>query len=263
MEEEFLKFAIETGQEAGERLLSSFREGEPRLRGTGKEVKSVYDEVADKIIRKAIEKKYPEHSYLTEEYGLVKKKSDYLWIIDPLDGTANFENHNPFFSVSIALWQKGKPILGVIEAPFLKERFVAVSGAGARHEDFFIGVEKEARVSTIQDLKKSYFASCEGGEKDKGRVASLFQEIYSQAKDARKLGSASLELAWVGIGRLEGYLTTKIPLWDIAAGTLFVKEAGGEILHFDGTPYNWEEFQPEGNFDILVTNGKIKINLKK
>lgn len=253
----FLDIALSAAEEAGKALLAHFRSYKPLSRGMPKEVRTLYDEIADRIIVDAIEGNFPDHSYLTEESGFVERGKEYLWIVDPLDGTSNYANHNPMFAVSIALWRRGEPILGIIEAPAIYERFVAVSGHGAYREDLLRGDRTQAVVSEIDTLDRAYVLSCEGGETDKKRLAGLLSRLYLQVKELRKLGSAALELAWVGVGRSEGYVTTKISLWDIAAGVLFVKEAGGKILHFDGSPYTWQEFQPEERFDLMAINGKV------
>ena len=234
-----------------------FRKKESVVPGAPSGIKTFYDDIADDIIKELIEKHFPTHSYLTEETGLVDKQSDYLWIIDPLDGTSNFVNHNPFFSISIALWHKSSPLLGVIEVPILRETFVATAGKGAFHYDG--KRKKRTRVSTISSLSKSYLIFCEGGEKNKSRIVKIFRNLYPRTRELRKLGSAAIELAWVALGRSEGYITTQTHLWDIAAGVLFVKEAGGHLLHFDGTRYKWEEFLKSKKFDLAATNGKIKL----
>ncbi|MEM4408145.1 MAG: inositol monophosphatase family protein [Candidatus Caldarchaeum sp.] len=254
---DFLEVALTAAEKAGKTLLTHFRSYQPLSRGMAKEVRTLYDEIADRIIVSAISGNFPDHSYLTEESGLVEKGKEYLWVVDPLDGTSNYANHNPMFAVSIALWRRGEPLLGVIEAPALYERFVSVTNHGAYREDLLRGEKIQAVVSEIDTLELSYVLSCEGGETDKKRLASLLSRLYVQVKESRKLGSAALELAWVGVGRSEGYVTTKISLWDIGAGVLFVKEAGGEILHFDGSPYSWQEFHPKKKFDIVATNGKV------
>lgn len=260
---ELEKFATKTAKKAGQKLFDTFRRQEPLIRGTSKEIKTIYDEVADKTIRKSIEKSFPDHSYLTEEAGYTKKGSDYLWVVDPLDGTGNFVNHNPLFAVSIALWKKGEPVLGVIEAPTLQERFAAVAGKGAWHYDSITKKKKPARVSQIKNLKQSYVIYCEGSEENRRWVSSLLSRIYPQVKEFRKLGAASLELAWVGLGRSEGYVTTKIHFYDIAAGVIFVHEAGGKIFDHAGRPYRLNELgaKPEGQFDLLVTNSKVELKV--
>jgi myo-inositol-1(or 4)-monophosphatase len=257
----FLRQAIAMAQKAGKRLVKSFRKEKPSERGTVKEVKLVYDIIADKIIRDSIEKHFPAHSYITEETGLVEKDSEFLWIVDPLDGTSNFADQNPMYAVSIALWKNGEPVLGIIEAPMMQERFVAVRNVGAYHQDFLRNKTNKANVSGVKKSSKSYGVYCEGGVKNKSSSIKLLSKYYMQIRDVRKLGSAALELAFVGMGRSESYMTTKISLWDIAAGILFVKEAGGEISHFDGSPYSWNEFGPKKTFDLLATNGKLRIKL--
>lgn len=255
----YLEFAVQLASQAGQKLYNYFRHEEPLIRGTSKEVKTLYDDISDKLIKHSIEKNWPSHSYLTEETGLVDKNSDYLWIIDPLDGTSNFVNHNPLFSISIALWHKGEPVLGVVEVPVLQERFTAVRDQGAYHHDLIKKTKQRASVSSINELKQSYIVWCEGGESDKTRLLALYNNVYPQVKELRKIGSAAIELAWVALGRAEGYITTQISLWDIAAGVLLVSEAGGKNFHFNGQPYKWNGSRQtlRSKFDIVATNGKI------
>lgn len=260
-ERKLLNRTMEITSIAGKRLIESFRKEEPVERGTVKEVKSVYDVVADRIIKNSIEKYFATHCYVTEETGFIDKGSDYLWIIDPLDGTSNFADQNPMFAVSIALWKSGEPALGVIEAPMMMERFVAVRGRGAYHCDLLRDKTRRARVSDVSRASRAYGVYCEGGIKNKKKSLELLGKYYLQLRDTRKLGSAALELASVGMGRAESYMTTKISLWDIAAGILFVREAGGDIIHFDGTPYEWKEFKQNRRYDLLATNGKLNIKL--
>jgi myo-inositol-1(or 4)-monophosphatase len=260
-ERKLFKGAVSIAEKAGESLLTSFRKDDPVERGAVKEVKLVYDKVADRIIRKEIEARFPGHSYVTEETGFVDKKSDCLWIIDPLDGTSNYADQNPMFAVSISLWRRGEPLLGVIEAPMMMERFAAVRGYGSYHYDLLRKYVRKARVSRVSKASNAYGVYCEGGVRNKKKSLELMGEYYLQLKDTRKLGSAAIELAFVGMGRAESYMTTSISLWDIASGILFVSEAGGKLLHPDGKPYEWKEFKHRSRFDLLATNGKIRINL--
>jgi len=260
-ERKLFREAVKIAAKAGKTLLGSFRKERPLERGTVKEVKLVYDLVADKIIRKEIENLFPGHSHVTEETGFVDKKSEFLWIIDPLDGTSNFADQNPMFAVSIALWHNGEPLLGIIEAPMMLERFTAVRGHGSYHHDLLRKKVSKARVSGVSRVSEAYGVYCEGGVKNKRKSLALMSKYYLQVKDTRKLGSAAIELASVGMGRSESYMTTGISLWDIAAGILFVSEAGGAILHLDGRPCEWKEFRHQKRFDLLATNGKVKIKL--
>lgn len=257
-----LEDACGMADSASEELIKNFRKDMPEERGTVKEVKSIYDIVSDKIIREILESKYPAHSYVTEETGYINRNSEYLWIIDPLDGTGNFSSHNPLFSVSIALWKNGLPLIGLIDAPMMKERFIAVKQYGSFHLDFLRNINRKVSVSDIKESENAYGVYCEGGVTDKNRSLRIMGNYYMQLKDVRKLGSAALELAFVGTGRSECYMTTGISLWDIAAGILFVTEAGGRILHFNGTEYEWSEFTVNSEFDLLATNGAVGIELE-
>lgn len=260
--QELFDFTVKTAENAGKLLLSEFRARDPRQRTFDKEAKSIGDTLADEIIKKAIERAYPEHAYLTEETGWVRRdESDFLWVIDPLDGTSNFENHNPFFAVSIGLWHKGEPVLGVIEAPALGERFTAITGEGSFRHDLWREEKLATKVSETKDAKASYWVFCQGGEKRKERGLEVFDQAFPQTKEFRKFGSAALELAWVGSGRSDGYVTTSISFWDIAAGMIFVHEAGGDIFHFDGTAYDWSDFLRSETYDLQASNGSVKLAL--
>lgn len=253
----YLSFAINIAEQAGKKLLPFFGKTDVSLRGGS--LKTTYDFLVDGLIKQGIEKNFPQHSYLTEETGLVDKRSDYLWIIDPLDGTGNFVNRNPFFAVSVALWFKGHPIIAVMEAPYLQERYVALNNQGAWSINLRNKVKVRAKVSAINKLSSSYVVFCEGGEKDKERVSGVFDVIYPQTREMRKIGSAVMECAWVGTGRADAYWTIKTNLWDIGAGALFVKEAGGKNFHFNGQPFKWSDFILGKQYDVIFTNGKVRL----
>ena len=257
-----MDFALETAEAAGKILLGEFRGHAPGLRASDKEAKSIGDRLADEVITHAVAKHYPEHAYLTEETGWVRRgESDFLWIVDPLDGTGNFENHNPFFAVSIALWYQSEPLLGVVEAPALGERFWAVVGRGASRRDLWRGTESPLAVSFISERPSSYWVFCQGGEKRRERTQAVFDQAFPQVKEFRKIGSAALELAWVAAGRAEGYATTSIYLWDIAAGMVILGEAGGIVRRFDGSTYGNEDSLSAETFDLQATNGRVALEL--
>ena len=258
---QYLNFATEISKKAGKRLQKSFKSDKANKRGTSKEVKSVFDDVVDELIKGGIENHFPTHSYLTEESGLVDKESDFLWIIDPLDGTGNYENHNPFFSTSISLWKNNEPLIGIIEAPALRERFVGIRNEGAYLCNLENDKRKDLKVSNVKSLKESYFVFCEGTEESSERIINNFNEIYSKTKDFRKIGSAALELAWIASGRAEGYITYEIPIWDIAAGIIVLNEAGGRLFDFDCNLRPLNKFKSKGQVNLLVTNGQIPLNV--
>lgn len=239
-------FITKIAKEAGKILLKYFQTDRElaRMRGSVKEVTTKYDKMVDRFIIEAIEEKFPEHNLLTEEGGSVDKGSDSTWVVDSLDGTVNFAYGNPIYSVCIALLKNDKPVLGVIYAPSLNELYFAQKGQNA----FLNG--KKIKVTEIDDLSQSYIYICEGGEKDRRRTVAILTTIYPEVVDVRKLGSAGIEAAWVAAGRAEGYVTTKIEPWDVAAGVILVEEAGGRVTDFQGN--SW---RPKRS-DLIFSNGQ-------
>lgn len=241
------EFIVDLTKEAGRVLMGHFRHDQKLigLRSTAKDAVTKYDRLIDQRMIKTIRKTYPKHSLLTEESGYHAANSDWLWIVDSLDGTGNFANQNPFFSVCVALVHQGELILGTVYAPAIDEFYLAERGKGAYLN------EERVSVSNIGELPKSYLFYCEGGDKNRGRTGTLFNKVYPKVMDIRKLGSAGLETAWVAAGRGEAYFTTQIDPWDIAPGVLLIKEAGGQVTDFSGNP--WQ--QKRGDF--LFSNKKI------
>jgi myo-inositol-1(or 4)-monophosphatase len=215
------------------------------LRSTAKEASVRYDKDVDRLIIAEIKRHYPHHSLLTEESGFLQGDPDWLWIVDSLDGTGNFANFNPFFSVCIALMHKNELLLGTIYAPAIDEFYFAEKGKGAYLNGGRI------RVSDITDLSRSYIFYCEGGEKDRSKTGKIISRVYPHVMDMRKLGSAGLEIAWVATGRGEAYFTTKIEPWDVAPGVLLIQEAGGGVSDFHGDSWKLQ------TSDLLFSNGKV------
>ncbi len=214
-------------------------------RSSAKEAATKYDKEIDSLIVEEIRRHYPHHSLLTEESGFLKHDADWLWIVDSLDGTGDFANFNPFFSVCLALMHKNELLLGAIYAPAIDEFYFAEKGKGA----YLNGVR--IQVSDISDLGQSYIFYCEGGEKNRARTGSLVNRVYPHVMDMRKLGSAGLETAWVAAGKGEAYFSTRIEPWDVAPGVLLVQEAGGEVTDFQGNPW-----KPQTS-DLLFSNSKV------
>jgi len=234
-------------RQAGQTLMQHFRQDWALLkeRGTAKEVATRYDKEVDSQIIAEIKRHYPGHSLLTEESGSIQGDPDWLWIVDSLDGTGNFANFNPLFSVCIAVLHQGELVLGAVYAPAIDEFYFAEKKEGA----YLNGMK--IQVSDVSDLGQSYVLYCEGGDRNKVRTGELLHEVYPHVTDIRKLGSAGLETAWVATGRREAYYTTKIEPWDVAAGVLLVQEASGQVSDFQGNPW-----QPQTS-DLLFSNGKV------
>ena len=193
-----MKELIESlARKAGAVLMKHFRQDWSLLRerSTAKEAATSYDKEVDRLIIEEIKRHYPHHSLLTEESGFLNDDPDWLWLVDSLDGTGDFANFNPFFSVCIALMHKNELVLGAICAPAIDEFYFAEKGGGA----YLNGVK--IQVSHIAELSQSYVFYCEGGERDRIRTANLINKVYPRVTDMRKLGAAGLETAGVATGK--------------------------------------------------------------
>jgi myo-inositol-1(or 4)-monophosphatase len=180
------------------------------------------DRQAEHIIIETIKNAYPNHSFLAEESGK-SGESDFVWIIDPLDGTTNFLHGIPHFAVSIALEYKGRLDQAVIYDPVKGELFTASKGKGAQLNN------KKIRVSSQKSLDGALLATGfpfrEGQEVDK--FIKSFKALFPKIAGIRRAGVASLDLAYVACGRFDGFWEYSLKPWDIAAGVLIVQEAGG------------------------------------
>ena len=186
------------------------------------------DKKSEEFIIEKIKALYPDHAILAEETGKQDKDSDYLWVIDPLDGTNNYAQGIPIFVISIALQYKGDSVLGVIYAPYLDELFYAVKNQGAYFNN------KKLRISDKTDLNQCILAT--GFPYDKNisefNNTKYVSNILPELRGLRRMGAAAFDLAYVAASLLDGYWEMNLNLWDVAAGMLLVEEAGGKIIHF-------------------------------
>ena len=191
---------------------------------------TVADSESEAAIIDAIRSRFPDHGILGEETGVDLKGSDWVWIIDPVDGTTNFARSFPFFAASVGCWHKGRPVLGLVEAPYLRERFMAEAGSGATLNG------KRLRVSGTPDIAHSILATGFAyvrNEVERNNVDN-FGRLILKCHDIRRPGAASLDLAYVAAGRFDGYWEPYLKPWDCAAGCLLVTEAGGKLTDFAG-----------------------------
>ncbi|HZV81436.1 MAG TPA: inositol monophosphatase family protein [Geobacteraceae bacterium] len=205
------------------------------------------DRACEDLLVNGLKGSFPDHDFLAEENTYASHNSRYKWIIDPLDGTTNFAHGFPWFAVSIALEIDGEIALGIVYHTMMDEMFTALRGGGA----FING--RQLGVSTRSPLRGSLLASGfpYDSATDRENNFAHFVNFQMGARGIRRAGSASLDLAYVAAGRLDGYWEAKLKPWDVAAGQLLVREAGGMVTGFDGGEYSVYSHR------ILASNGLI------
>lgn len=209
------------------------------------------DHASERAVLAVIRRRFPEHDFLAEERGTRRTGSDYLWVIDPLDGTLNFSHGLPVSCVSIALAVRGKPLIGGVYDPFRDELFVAEAGGGATLNGRRISV---SRVSRLDDgLLVTGFPYDRDVKAD--LYAGIVRDFLRRCQDLRRSGSAALDLAWVAAGRYDGFWEFRLSPWDVAAGLLLVQEAGGRVTDFSGKP--WGRAVEDWGRQTLASNGRV------
>lgn len=212
------------------------------------------DQQAEREIISIIRKAHPSHGFLAEEEDEIPG-DDYVWVIDPLDGTRNFIHGFPHFAVSIALSYKGRIEHGVIYDPVRQELFTATRGKGAQLNERRIRVSKHTKLEEC--LLGTGFPHRHTEEQQAAYVKALLDLIPASGGDVRRAGAATLDLAYVAAGRLDGFWELKLKPWDLAAGTLMIKEAGGLVCDLEGG----ENYLKTG--DVIAANPKILKQLLK
>jgi myo-inositol-1(or 4)-monophosphatase len=206
------------------------------------------DQAAEQAILTVLLRHFPDHAILAEESGSQGSANNpFLWAIDPLDGTTNFAHQYPQAATSIALLIEGEPQVGVIYDPFRQELFRAATGLGATRNRQPICVSKTAELS--QSLLVTGFAYDRRETLDNNYAEFCYLTHLTQG--VRRAGSASLDLAYVACGRLDGYWERGLSLWDIAAGIVLIEEGGGQVTAYDQSPLQLASGR------LLATNGLI------
>ena len=211
------------------------------------------DLAAERAIISCIHKHYPDHAILAEESG-VTGDSETVWIIDPLDGTTNFLHGFPVFAVSIGVQVKGRMEHGVVYDPMRQELFTASRGNGAYLDDHRIRVSGQTRLD--RSLIGTGFPFRQA-ETEVEPYMQMLTRILRSTSGIRRPGAAALDLAYVAAGRLDAFWETGLKPWDLAAGTLLIREAGGIVSGLDGR----EDFFEPGH--VLAGTPKIYAGLAK
>ena len=244
-----LTVAIEAAKEAGKFLkynIGRVKNVEVK-KGEQRNLVSEIDKISEEKIISIIKRHYPQHAILAEESGGSDTASEYKWIIDPLDGTTNFLHGLPIYCVTIAVERKGEVIAGVIYDPNLDELFTSEKGSGA----YLNG--KRMAVSQATDLIQSLLVTGFPYDiaKNPDHAVEHFVNFLVEAGAVRRLGSAALDLAYTAAGRFDGFWEVNLNPWDMAAGMLFIGEAGGKVTDFLGAPSSIYKKQ------VLASNGRI------
>lgn len=231
-----LYVAKEAAMEAGKIQLSFFcKTKEILFKSSEFDLVTNADKAAEDRIIAVIKEAFPTHEILAEESGVVgNNESDYVWVIDPIDGTTNYAHNFPHFSVSIGLLYKGEPYLGVVYDVCKKEMFWAVKNMGAYLNDTPI------RISNITSLRKSLLATgfpCSDNDLVEENL-KYFKKFIYESQAVRRPGAASLDLCYVACGRLDGFWEMNLAPWDVAAGVCIVREAGGRVTNFGVADFN-------------------------
>jgi myo-inositol-1(or 4)-monophosphatase len=256
----FVDTALSLARRAGDELMRMRPQAarRPESKGLRRELVTAADRAAERIVVEGLLAAFPDHAILAEEgvltvQGRASKSSAWTWIVDPLDGTTNYVHGLPFFAVAIALAHDDVPVVGVVHAPALGQTFVGAHGLGARLIDGN-GGERPLRVSATDELADAllatgfaYVRNEPGKDDNSGRLA----RVLPLCRDLRRLGSAELDLCHVAAGVYDGYWELYLAPYDVAAGAVIVREAGGRITDLHGGE-NWL-FGGE----VLATNGLL------
>lgn len=250
--EPFLKTALDLAQ-AGGRVLKEFwdKSNPISTKSSSIDLVTEADRTSEATILKMIKERHPDHAFLGEESGSWQS-GKYLWVVDPLDGTINYAHRYPTCCVSIALVVDKEPIVGVVYNPFLEELFHASVGEGA----FLNGVKLE--ISQNRTLNSSLLVSGFGYDRRENPDNNYaeFCRLTHLSQGVRRSGSAAFDLAYVAAGRFDGYWERCLNPWDMAAGALLVKEAGGVVTSYKGP---FDLFQDR----IVASNGHIHDELQR
>lgn len=232
MREPIVNIAIEAAR-AGATIIHRALKRPDMIRIAEKNPNDFVTEVDQKVEQEIIyhiKRAYPEHSILGEESGEIEG-NDYQWVIDPIDGTRNFIHGFPHYAISIAILNKGKVEHGIIYDPNREELFTATRGKGAQLNN------RRIRVATRKRLEECLLGTgfaLRHSDKNNPLPANIMHQILPVTGDIRRAGAATLDLAYVACGRLDGFWELGLKIWDVAAGALLIKEAGGIVCDLDG-----------------------------
>jgi myo-inositol-1(or 4)-monophosphatase len=230
------------------------------VKHTAVDLVTEYDRRAEAHVVAALQQAFPDDDIVAEEGGGQAGASGLRWLVDPLDGTTNFAHGLPFFCVSIAVEDASGPLIGVVEAPALGWQFFGARGEGAFLWQRDVSLEpRRLGVSSVETLATSLLATGFPYDTATSTRNNLVEwaRIYPRTQGLRRVGAAALDLCMVAAGWLDGYWELKIKPWDVAAGALFVVEAGGRVSGYGGQPFRSDAGE------IVATNGRLHDELMR
>jgi myo-inositol-1(or 4)-monophosphatase len=242
-----MRVAVRAAYRGAEVLRSGLGSGFEVRRKGPRDLVTDLDFASEKEIVRTIREAFPDHAVVAEESGNASAAPGLGWLVDPLDGTVNYAHRVPFFGISIALVDGQVPVVGVVLNPVSGELFSAVAGQGSRLNGDPIRVSDQARLDG--SLLATGFPC--GLEQGLDTLTGRLERCLKASGGVRRLGSASLDLCFVASGRFEGFWEQGLQPWDLAAGILIVREAGGNVTDFAGGP----DVLPKG--EVLATNNRI------
>lgn len=245
----YLDVAAEAAAQAG-RVLRKYwgNLSQIRAKSTAWDLVTEADAEAECVVLDVLQTAFPEHSIIAEESGLATvANSEFLWAVDPLDGTTNYTHQYPMVATSVGLIHRGVPIVGVVFNPILNELFLGAKGLGATLNG------QPLQVSVVERLDQSLLASGFAYDRRTSTATnySEFCRMTHITQGVRRGGAAAIDLAYVAAGRLDGYWERGLKIWDIAAGVVLIQEAGGRVSDYDELPIDLESGR------ILATNKRV------
>jgi myo-inositol-1(or 4)-monophosphatase len=243
----FLQTAVTIARDAGQILKSADHNRVADFKQNETDLVTEYDRKSEANIVSHLQAAFPDHAIRGEEGTRLNSGAEYEWLIDPLDGTTNFAHGLPIFSVVLCLLQNGDPIVGVIYDPSRDELFTATHGGGAFLQD------RRLHVSNRQPLSRALLVTGFPYDVRTNPDNNLdrFAQFAVRSRAVRRLGSAAIDLAYVAAGRLDGYWEGRLSPWDVAAGALLVREAGGRVTNYA------DEAVPVPDTGLVASNGII------
>lgn len=240
--------AVDLARRAGKHVASKFfNSSSIGFRFKSKhEIATAVDLEAESIILEGIKSSFPDDSILSEESGLKLESDAFIWLVDPLDGTTNFHVGNPVFTTSVALAYGGEIVLGATYHPITDQMFYVEKGRG-----FHANGERRF-VSRVSRLEEAFIAFCHGADpRSVQKIIEVYAALKPRCVSLRQMGAASFELALLASGRIDAFIMPGARSWDVAAGALMVREAGGLVTDFSGGEWSLH------SGDLLASNGLI------